>query len=390
MMSQAWNPDYVFKSNGGKSKSHGSRGIFIFHISIYIYFFSLAVVVCNMASFNKDSSFQVMNGPLPSDPHPLLVCGICEEPYDDSTHQAKFLSCFHTFCSKCLTNLSNKEQVNPPTIKCPNCRSYTYLPENGITGLQMNFYVASLKDMSESIEQSRAIGNTEHCSKHNNELKSYLCVTCGISVCRDCIVSDHSAMAGHSVISISDEETTFLQELNVSQKLMAENKRTQQMIQTEIALLTAAKDDAIKDTEIFMKVGLQLLEKRKNELVNHIKYKFIIKRHALLSKQKETETTIEMLDKNITEAKNKIKTGSSGHCKTINSSLRIGNEKIQSNISALEIGKNRITLDPYRGIDEFKKSLCSLGQIGFGFLPNKMLFRHTEVTAVAPFTNMDK
>ena len=90
--------------------------------------------------------------PNPNVPQELQYCGICVEPYDDNSHQAKFLTCFHTFCSHCLERLSNREQVHPAIIQCPNCQSDTQLPDNGIGGLQTNFYVTSFQEFSKKLK----------------------------------------------------------------------------------------------------------------------------------------------------------------------------------------------------------------------------------------------
>ena len=331
----------------------------------------------NNTSATIAHSFQpVDSSTCSSDPHELLICGICEEPYDDNTHQAKFLSCHHTFCSQCLTKLSNKEQVNPATITCPNCRSQSHLPENGVAGLQTNFYITSLKEMSKQTEQPSNVRNTEHCHKHTHQTKSYLCTTCGISVCRDCITTSHSAKAGHLIISITDIETSYLQELNVSQNLLVEKKRTLEIITSEITSLTAAKDVAVKDTESLMKLAQQQQEKRRNDLINVIMDKFNTQQNVLLDKKKQMEEAIEMLDKSITQAKAKTKTGHQSNFKTMNECLKKTNDETQMNYFRLDLGESYFALDSNKGLDEFKKSLFSLGRIYTkGFLPTSIAFR---------------
>ncbi len=50
------------------------------------------------------------------------------QAYDDVGHEAKFLSCHHSFCSECLSHLAMKTREY---IECPSCRAHTSLTETG-------------------------------------------------------------------------------------------------------------------------------------------------------------------------------------------------------------------------------------------------------------------
>ena len=325
--------------------------------------------------------------PSPSSDHDdLLVCGICEELYDDDTHKPKFLSCFHTFCAHCLDKLSNKKQSNPASIQCPNCRSNTQLPASGVYGLQTNFYIARMKNVSKHPEQPKTHQTRtvafKPCYRHTNQTKSYFCVTCEITLCRDCIVTDHTAATGHSVISISEEESVYVQELNDSQKTLALNKRNHQIIESELALLTAAKETALKDVETFIMLANNELGQHKTVLTNQILQQFNTQKNYLLDKQRQIQTETEMLNKNITQAKTMTKTGDLRKLMPISESLKRDNEKIISVFSKMDLGKNFLAVDFDNAIDEFKKSLAPLGEVCFkGHLPTKIQFVSTEATA---------
>ena len=66
-----------------------------------------------------------------SDHADVLACHICLEVYDERGHEAKFLSCHHSFCSACLAHLAAKTH---DYIECPSCRAHTSLTEAGISG----------------------------------------------------------------------------------------------------------------------------------------------------------------------------------------------------------------------------------------------------------------
>ena len=316
-----------------------------------------------------------------NDPYELLTCSICAECYDDSTHQAKFLSCHHTFCIDCLNNLSNKEQVNQATIQCPICRLYTRLPENGIDGLQTNFYIASFKELSENSDSPETTGNLLGCHGHSDQPISHFCVTCGKYLCRDCSVLYHTAKNGHSVISITDAETSYLKELNVSNKSVTQNNKNLRLIESEMTLLTAAKETAVKDMEAVIKLAHEQLEKHKKYLLNSILDQVNTLRNALLDKQKEIEEVNKMLNININQAKNVTKTGNIRKLKPISERLKKVNDKTQAICVGLDLGENHLIFDSNKGIDEYNDCVSKLGQThSKGFLPSSVAFKNTEAT----------
>ena len=313
------------------------------------------------------------------DPHEFLICGICAEPYDDDTHTAKFLICHHTFCSDCLTKLSKREQVLPGVIQCPNCRSDTQLPEDGVNGLQTNFYIASVQEISKNIEPARAAAYYKGCHGHNMQPESYFCMTCGIVVCCECATDDHKAKNGHSVISISKSEIGYLQELNFSHTSLTRNKRKLEHIESEMTLLTAAKKNALKEMNTFTKHCHEQLEQRSNDLNCQIMAHFNAQQNALLDKQNQIKGAIEIINKNKNQAKVITKTGDVGKLKPICESLKEVNEKTQSILSKMDLGENNFAFDKNKGFDAFKECLTTLGDIhGKGSLPTMMRFKNVE------------
>ena len=368
---------------------------------MYHLFFSITAPVADMDSSGKDppspltESTKMDDTPVEgacglqsldslsfpsSDPDDLLVCGICEELYDDDTRQPKFLSCHHTVCAHCLDKLSNKEQPNPASIQCPNCRSNTQLPENGVHGLQTNFYIARIKNVSKIQEEPKTPRTIEHCHRHINQTKSYFCVTCGISTCCDCIVTDHTATAGHSVIIISEEESTYLQELNTSHNTLALNKKNLQLIKSEMALLAAGKEAAIKDTERCIQLVSKQLDQRKDDLRNIILDQFNVLQNNLVHKQNQIQEATKILDENIAKAKTVTKSGDLNDLKPISDSLKKVNEKMLGSFSKLELGKNYMEFEYSTHISEFTKHFSTIGKSCVKkTLPTKIAFRGREM-----------
>ena len=319
--------------------------------------------------------------PSPSNDHDdLLVCGICEELYDDDTHQPKFLACHHTFCADCLNKLSNKEQPNPASIQCPNCRSNTQLPLNRVAGLQTNFYISRIKNVPKTPEQTQALRNKDNCHMHRNRTKSYFCVTCGVSICCDCIVMDHSTKFGHSVVSISDKEAIYLQELNASNETKTLNKRNLQLIESEMAMLTAAKENALKDLETCIELANKQLEQHKNHLRSQILDRYSTQRNNLLGIQKQVQEATKTLTKNMAQFKNVTKTGDLNDLKPISEILEKVNKEILTRFSRIDLGDNYLAFESNTGVYEFNRSLCTLGKIySKGLLPTKVAFKYGEL-----------
>ena len=316
--------------------------------------------------------------PSPSDPHELLLCGICAEPYDNNGHQAKFLTCHHTFCSHCLAQLSNRTQVNPAIIQCPNCRADTQLPENGVDGLQTNFYIVSVQEISKNTEPISRLVNRKVCDGHKMQPISYFCLTCGLFACSECTAEDHTAENGHSVISVSQSETCHLQELNVSLKSLNQNKRKLKLVESELTLLTAAKETALKEMDTFIKHAQEHMEQRRNVLKTQILDKFNDQKNALLDKQNQIQEVIELINKNNAQVKIMTKkTGDVNIIKPICESLKEANEKNQSIFSKMDLGDNYFAFDTDKGFEAFKECLCNLGDIQCkGSLPTTMRFQN--------------
>ncbi|XP_070574206.1 uncharacterized protein [Ptychodera flava] len=72
-----------------------------------------------------------------------LTCAICLEEYKN----AKILSCFHSFCEKCLIEIVDK---NDGRLECPICRKFEELPKGGVGGLTNSFAINSILEQMKS------------------------------------------------------------------------------------------------------------------------------------------------------------------------------------------------------------------------------------------------
>ena len=86
----------------------------------------------------------------------LIECGICLDPMVDP----RVLSCQHSFCAKCLIDLSSHSGAPKKSVICPTCRCQTAMPREGVYDLPSDFKanaLAALVNESGSSEDSPTI-----------------------------------------------------------------------------------------------------------------------------------------------------------------------------------------------------------------------------------------
>ncbi|XP_033113418.1 tripartite motif-containing protein 3-like [Anneissia japonica] len=195
----------------------------------------------------------------------FLLCQVCFEGFN----KPKLLPCLHSFCEACLARyVSTKEG----TIRCPMCKQDTDLPDVGVGGLKDNFFILNLSDVftpkKDEGPSRRAIctgcngtdveasyrclecvdflcddcaPNHDHriarftrqhhiisfppspenkpgskddpvCQKHGPELARFYCETCGVPICRECVLVEHK---DHSHNFLKDEVARHKHKINI-------------------------------------------------------------------------------------------------------------------------------------------------------------------------------
>lgn len=90
-----------------------------------------------------------------------LVCAICLE----RLAMPRVLNCMHTFCTDCLHRIANNDSSQ--SITCPTCRMETPIPETGIKGMKINFFVNQMLELVKvkvnELQEIRQAKNCESC-----------------------------------------------------------------------------------------------------------------------------------------------------------------------------------------------------------------------------------
>jgi len=69
----------------------------------------------------------------------MTECTICTEVFTNP----RVLPCIHTFCLKCLMNYGKDKQPGDD-VPCPLCRKEFTIPDDGLSGMQKNFFMEKL------------------------------------------------------------------------------------------------------------------------------------------------------------------------------------------------------------------------------------------------------
>ncbi|XP_076453013.1 uncharacterized protein LOC143288425 [Babylonia areolata] len=112
-----------------------------------------------------------------------MSCAICLGPYQDP----KFLSCFHTFCLQCISDVASR---HPTAIfPCPTCRTPISLPAGGVASLKTNFYITST---STQTSVSGPVPGDEFCKIHGRgKALEFYCTKCDQALCLNCKLTEH-------------------------------------------------------------------------------------------------------------------------------------------------------------------------------------------------------
>jgi len=227
----------------------------------------------------------------------MTECSICTEVFTDP----RVLPCIHTFCLKCLLNYGKDRQPGDD-MPCPLCRKEFTIPDDGLSGMQKNFFMEKLlhaRKLLAGEEASRVLCDVCIEASASKPATMY-CVQCQQNYCEQCSWS-HARMkqsAGHVQVEIGKqlkkedialklpatcnihkgkEIEVFCQECKLAICMMCfiKSHKTHDCSDIEevsVDLRRQTKTDTDKVTELLKKTGevLPRFEKEKNDLIKHL------------------------------------------------------------------------------------------------------------------------
>ena len=312
----------------------------------------------------------------------LLTCGICTEPYDDKQHKAKFLTCYHTFCSHCLKQWHGKKgQADTSSIQCPNCNQLTDVPENGVDGLQTNFYIESMKEISAERVEPKLAESTEGCPEHDNQPKFFFCETCSMAVCQSCTVVDHKETAGHAIIGIKKatdaRRKTLYNQLRRSNTAKTEIENVVHQLTCEIQMVHNEKDHATETLVALIQFSQRQLEQCQQEATDAISQHHATQHGELLGKQSQLQEAKGLLEEHIKKSEETAKTDDISDIISSNRKLEKAT-KIAKN--DLDQRGNYIKSDLISDSNILNEKLRGIGQTYFkSILPTNVAFKNDEI-----------
>ena len=230
-----------------------------------------------------------------------LTCYICY----NLLREPKDLECPHVYCLQCLQEWVKKK----PTIECPECRSITVIPQGGLVNLKTNL---RLKTMVDNYVQGG--GKRERvpvCPNHEGERQHFFCVTCGITVCRDCLVLEHP-QSQHDIKELKVITKTKKEEMktkmNQVQEEMKRAKEEKQALSEMERKLQAAKETAKKDINKRVQQVITEVEAKKREMVVLVETNYQHNMTTLRKKQNHADDLINRLENVHSTAQNVIDT----------------------------------------------------------------------------------
>ena len=150
----------------------------------------------------------------------LLNCAVCLDLFTEP----KSLPCLHSFCEKCLGNLSLLPQGGGYVLSCPVCRSQVQLPEDGVAGFPSTFHLNDLLELRQQLKKLSEAKSIvcESCEKHDS---TGFCRQCGKFICEKCTKAHlqlSNLFPGHGIVGLKEVISSASQLIPVKQQPIME------------------------------------------------------------------------------------------------------------------------------------------------------------------------
>jgi hypothetical protein len=125
----------------------------------------------------------------------LLTCKVCMERYNDSDKKPLFLTCGHTFCTRCLRLIFKRA-----AMKCPLDKLVSKYEV--FSSIPTNFSVLNCLHSQEA-QKKGGLMNDKKCNNHPGESLKFYCISHDSLICQNCLIESHLG-EGHQIQSSAE------------------------------------------------------------------------------------------------------------------------------------------------------------------------------------------
>src|SRR6218665_447232 len=139
----------------------------------------------------------------------ITECPICMSVFIDP----RMLPCIHTFCVECLNRTGEAQQKKPgDKMPCPLCRKEFTIPEDGMHGVQKNFFMENLLECKTALQMWSSTIICNKCDIRNKGKTGQIpkatrrCVECQENYC-DCCAEIHQLVkvGKHQMVNVGSD-----------------------------------------------------------------------------------------------------------------------------------------------------------------------------------------
>ena len=227
-----------------------------------------------------------------------LTCSICF----NLLREPKDLDCQHIYCLQCLENWVRKQSK----INCPECRQVTLVPQDGLTSLKTNLRLKNMVQKYEA-QMKEKHQSVPICQIHEGQRLYFFCVTCGVTICHNCLVRKHP-LPQHEIEELKDIIKTRKEEMTA--KLDRVNAELQK-VDTEEKYLDKI-EAKIRSAQI---IAERSIDKRAKEIITKVE----IKREEMKDRiRKSNEENLKMIQSGKNSAADRGRRLQNVHCASQN------------------------------------------------------------------------
>ena len=211
-----------------------------------------------------------------------VTCSICLDTYTDP----KIISCFHTFCVKCLEEHARKTH-RQGKFRCPECQAEIDLPEgNRFDRLPTSFIHNSLLGLLET-EDREVLLKPPFCSQHKKERLRYFCSSCEACICPVCFAEDHRGHEFDVIEKAVQEDKKYImlnvdtikEKANLFREEIRKSQKTSEDVEMIIAIAKQQVSEAAqhvitktRQQEKQLLESLEMTRKKRIERINSAKH----------------------------------------------------------------------------------------------------------------------